>query len=179
LGDIENLEFSYGASLSLPFAFDDQLSITYEDKINILNEDGSSPFSSLLFENDAIKVGDLALIAEFETTLPLELQVITTLYDKAGNELPTKIGFADDANIIEGSTDGEEPATSTIRLLFDLADESGSLKELMDIASVGLKISALSSAEGVVSLKESQYIAAVLKLAIDGGVTVDIDKLAD
>ena len=178
LGDIKNLEFSYGASLSLPFAFDNQLSITFEDTIDVMDENGESPLA-VLAEKEGLMVGDIALITKVETTLPLELEVITTLYDKSGNELPTKIGFAEEGNIIKGSADGVTPEQSELRLQFALADENGSLAELADIASVGLKITASSSAEGVVSLKEEQYIAAVLQLAIDGGVTIDLDKFLE
>lgn len=178
LGDISNLEVSYGASLSLPFAFDNQLSISFEHKEPILDEAGKSPLAEVA-AIEGIKVGDIALIAEFETTLPLELEVTTTLYDKAGNELPTKIGLTDGSNTIKGSKDGDTPEKSTLRLQFDLAAEDGSLAELADIAQIGFKIEARSSAaDGVVAaLKEAQYIAADLKLEIDGGITVDIDKL--
>lgn len=173
----DSLEFSYGASFSLPIAFDNQLSISYEDKINILDDEGNSPLASVA-STDGIKVGDIAFIAVFETTLPLEFEVLTTLYDKAGKELPTKIGFAEGSNVIKGSTDGENPMTCPLRLQFNLADERGSLKELADIASVGLKIAISSNAEnGAVSLKDDQYISAVLQLEIDGGVTVDLSTI--
>ncbi|MBO7282051.1 MAG: hypothetical protein J6U73_01445, partial [Alistipes sp.] len=177
LGDIENLEFAYGASVRIPIAFDNQLSISYEDKINILDDEGNSPLASVA-STDGIKVGDIAFIAVFETTLPLEFEVLTTLYDKAGKELPTKIGFAEGSNVIKGSTDGVTPMICPLRLQFNLADERGSLKELADIASVGLKIAISSNAEkGAVSLKEDQYISAVLQLEIDGGVTVDLSTI--
>ena len=177
LGDIENLEFSYGASVRLPFAFDDQLSISYEDKIDILDDKGNSPFAGVA-DIKGLKIGDIALITKFKTTLPLELAVTTKLYNKAGEELPTKIGFVEGTNIIKGSADGETEEVSELRLQFDLADESGSLAELADIAAIGLKVEASSSAkEGVVSLKETQYIAAELKLMIDGGITVDLGAI--
>lgn len=177
LGDLSNLEVNYGASFSLPIAFDNQLSISFEMKESIL-DNGKSPFADVA-AIEGIKVGDVALIAEFETTLPLELEVTTTLYDKAGNELPTKIGLTEGSNTIKGSKDGDTPEKSTLRLQFDLAAEDGSLAELADIAQIGFKIEARSSAaDGVVAaLKEAQYIAADLKLEIDGGITVDIDKL--
>jgi hypothetical protein len=177
LGDIENLEFAYGASVRIPIAFDKQLSISYEDKINILDDEGNSPLASVA-STDGIKVGDIAFIAVFDTTLPLEFEVLTTLYDKAGKELPTKIGFVEGSNVIKGSTDGVTPMICPLRLQFNLADERGSLKELADIASVGLKIAISSNAEnGAVSLKEDQYISAVLQLEIDGGVTVDLSTI--
>ncbi|MBO7282002.1 MAG: hypothetical protein J6U73_01200 [Alistipes sp.] len=177
LGDISNLEVSYGASFTLPFAFDDQLSISYEDKIDILDDKGNSPFAGVA-DIKGLKIGDIALITQFKTTLPLELAVTTKLYNKAGEELPTRIGFVEGTNIIKGSADGETEEVSELRLQFDLADESGSLAELADIAAIGLKVEASSSAEeGVVALKEDQYISAELKLMIDGGVTVDLGAI--
>ena len=172
----DNLSFSYGGSFKLPIAFDEELSIAYEHKEDIL-ENGESPLAEIA-AIEGIKVGDIAFIAVFETTLPFEFEVLTTLYDKAGKELPTKIGFAEGSNVIKGSTDGVTPMIYPLRLQFNLADESGSLKELADIASVGLKIAISSNAEnGAVSLKDDQYISAVLQLEIDGGVTVDLSTI--
>ena len=172
----DNLSFSYGGSFKLPIAFDEELSIAYEHKEDIL-ENGESPLAEIA-AIEGIKVGDIAFIAVFETTLPFEFEVLTTLYDKAGKELPTKIGFAEGSNVIKGSTDGVTPMIYPLRLQFNLADERGSLKELADIASVGLKIAISSNAEnGAVSLKEDQYISAVLQLEIDGGVTVDLSTI--
>ena len=139
------LEFSYGGNITLPIAFDSGLYISYEMTESIL-EDGESPLADIAAIR-GIKVGDIALIAEFESTLPLELMVTTTLYDEDGVELPTKIGFVEGSNVLKGSPDGETPVKQPLRLQFDLADEEGSLAELVDIATIGLKIEAQSSAE--------------------------------
>ena len=174
----DNIELSYGASLSLPIAFDDKLSITYEDKIDVENEDDGSIISRVI-RNNAVKVGDIALIAEIETTLPLEFVVTTTLYDKDGNVLPTKLGFVEGSNTIAGPADGATPTKSPVRLTFDLADESGSLNELADIASIGLKLAANGVSEVAASLKDDQYVAAVLKFEVAGGITLDLGKIKD
>lgn len=173
----DSLDIKFGYSIEMPLAFDNSLGISYEDKVSIL-DNGKSPLADVA-ETEGIKVGDVAIIAEFETTLPLELEVTTTLYDKEGNELPTKIGLTEGGNIVKGSADGVTPEKSTLRLQFNLADESGSLKELADIADVGFKIEArCSAADGVVAaLRDEQYIAAELKLEIDGGITVDLGAL--
>lgn len=172
----DNLSFSYGGSFKLPIAFDEELSIAYEHKENIL-ENGESPLAEIA-AIEGIKVGDIALIAEFESTIPLELAVTTTLYNKDEEVLPTKIGFVEGSNTIEGSEDGVTPVKKPMRLLFDLADESGSLAELKEIAMIGLRIEARSAVEeGVAPLMDEQYIAAEIKLEIDGGVTVDLGKL--
>ena len=173
----DSLDIKFGYSIEMPLAFDNTLGISYEDKVSIL-ENGKSPLADVA-ETEGVKVGDVAIIAEFETTLPLELEVTTTLYDKEGNELPTKIGLTEGGNIVKGSADGVTPEKSTLRLQFNLADESGSLKELADIADVGFKIAArCSAADGVVAaLRDEQYIAAELKLEIDGGITVDLAEV--
>lgn len=172
------LEFSYAGKLTLPVAFDDGLSISYEDAIDITNENDGSIISRVI-RNDAVKVGDIALIAEIETTLPLELAVTTTLYGKDGEVLPTKVGFVEGSNTISGPADGATPTKCPVRLVFDLADESGSLNELADIASIGLKVAANGVSEVAASLKDDQYISAELKLEVAGGITLDLGKLLD
>ena len=172
---IDELVMDVSVDLSLPIAFDDKLSISYEDTLPIVDEAGKSPLEELV-AIEGIKVGDIALIAEIETNLPLEFAISSILLDKDGNQLPTKVGFADENNKIQGSKNGKDAEKSTLRLVFDLAAEDGSLDELKDIHSVMLKAAAKSVAEGVVSLSDDQYIGATLKLEIDGGITVDIDK---
>lgn len=172
------LEFSYGGNFTLPVAFDNGLSITYEDKVDITNENDGSIISRVI-RNNAVKVGDIALIAEIETSLPLSLEVLTTLYDKDGVELPTKVGFVEGSNIIAGSADGVTAKVSPVRLTFDLADESGSLNELANIAAIGLKISANGLSEAAAPLRDEQYIAAELKLEVEGGITLDLGKFKD
>lgn len=172
---VDELSLTAGVKFSLPVAFDDNLSLGYEDTISILNEDGSSPFAGLV-DIESLRIGDIALIMEVATTLPLELEATTTLLDAEDNELPTKIGFFDENNKITGSKDGVTESVSVLRMAIDLAGE-GSLAQLEDIAKVALNLGVRSTSEGVVSLKDDQYVSADLKLEIDGGVTVDIDDL--
>lgn len=174
---IDGLAMNVSVDLSLPIAFDDKLSIKYEDTISIVDEAGNSPIAEVLSSTEGIKVGDVALIAEIETNLPLELAASTVLLDKDGNELDTKLGFDENNNIIQGSKDGKEAVKSTLRIIFDLAAEDGSLAELADIHSVKLAVSAKSVAEKVASLNDDQFIGATLKFEIAGGVTVDLSKL--
>ena len=173
---IDELAMNVSVDLSLPIAFDDKLSIKYEDTISIVDEAGKSPIAEVLSSTEGIKVGDVALIAEIETNLPLELAASTVLLDKDGNELATKLGFDENNNKIQGSKDGKEAVKSTLRIVFDLAAEDGSLAELKDIHSVKLAVSAKSVAEKVASLNDDQFIGATLKFEIAGGVTVDIEE---
>jgi multidrug efflux pump subunit AcrA (membrane-fusion protein) len=148
------------------------------EAVKIANQIAAAQAEAEIAAIEGIKVGDIALIAEFESTIPLELAVTTTLYNKDEEVLPTKIGFVEGSNTIEGSEDGVTPVKKPMRLLFDLADESGSLAELKEIAMIGLRIEARSAVEeGVAPLMDKQYIAAEIKLEIDGGVTVDLGKL--
>lgn len=174
----DSLDIKFGYSVEVPFAFDNTLSLSYEDTIAVKDENGESPFEAItsLNASNGIKVGDLALILDIETNLPLELEATTKLLGDDGEELATKLGFGEEDNKVAGSKDGETPEVSTLRLEFDLA--SGSLSELADINSILLQVAASSAAEvGAVALKDDQYIAATIKLEIDGGVTIDLGKL--
>lgn len=174
----DSLDIKFGYSVEVPFAFDNTLSLSYEDTIAVKDENGESPFEAItsLNASNGIKVGDLALILDIETNLPLQLEATTKLLGDNGEELATKLGFGDEDNKVAGSKDGVTPEVSTLRLEFDLA--SGSLSELADINSILLQVAASSAAEvGAVALKDGQYIAATIKLEIDGGVTIDLGKL--
>lgn len=173
---IDNLDMDIAVNLSLPIAFDDKLNISYETTVDVVDSQGHSPLEEVA-KIESLKVGDIAVIAKFETTLPLELVLSTTLLDKEGNKLDTKLGFGDENNTIKGSSDGSTPNVSELRWVFDLAAEDGSLEELKYIHSVAMKVEANSVADGVVSLKDEQYIKADLLLELDGGVTVDIEDL--
>ena len=176
---IDELAMNVSVDLSLPIAFDNKLSIKYEDTLPIVDEAGKSPIAEAISTVEGIKVGDIALIAEIETNLPLELAASTVLLDKDGNELATKLGFDENNNKIQGSKDGKEAVKSTLRIIFDLAAEDGSLEELKDIHSVKLAVSAKGAADGLASLNDDQFIGATLKFEIAGGVTVDVEKLLE
>jgi hypothetical protein len=176
---IDELAMDVSVDLSLPIAFDNKLSLKYEDTISIVDEAGKSPIAEAISTVEGIKVGDIALIAEIETNLPLELLASTILLDKDGNELATKLGFDENNNKIQGSKDGKEAVKSALRIVFDLAAEDGSLEELKDIHSVKLVVSAKGAADGLASLNDDQFIGATLKFEIAGGLTVDVEKLLE
>lgn len=174
----DNIDIKFGYKVEVPFAFDSSLNISYEDSISLVDETTGKSSLADVADLEGIEVGDLALILDIETTLPLELEATTKLLDKDGNELATKLGFGEENNSINGSKDGVTPERSTLRLAFDL--ESGKLTELADVESIALSIAARSASEaGAVALNDQQYISAELKLEIDGGVTVDISKLTE
>lgn len=174
----DNIDIKFGYKVEVPFAFDSSLNISYEDSISLVDETTGKSSLADVADLEGIEVGDLALILDIETTLPLELEATTKLLDKDGNELAAKLGFGEENNSINGSKDGVTPERSTLRLAFDL--ESGKLTELADVESIALSIAARSASEaGAVALNDQQYISADLKLEIDGGVTVDISKLTE
>lgn len=174
----DNIDIKFGYKVEVPFAFDSSLNISYEDSISLVDETTGKSSLADVADLEGIEVGDLALILDIETTLPLELEATTKLLDKDGNELATKLGFGEENNSINGSKDGVTPERSTLRLAFDL--ESGKLTELADVESIALSIAARSASKaGAVALNDQQYISADLKLEIDGGVTVDISKLTE
>ena len=172
----DNIDIKFGYKVEVPFAFDSSLNISYEDSISLVDETTGKSSLADVADLEGIEVGDLALILDIETTLPLELEATTKLLDKDGNELATKLGFGEENNSINGSKDGVTPERSTLRLAFDL--ESGKLTELADVESIALSIAARSASEaGAVALNDQQYISADLKLEIDGGVTVDLGQI--
>lgn len=172
---MDNLDLEYALNFSLPIAFDDKLHIVFEATMPLADEGEESPLASIA-SIEGIKVGDVAIIAKIASTIPLEFGVETLLLDANGEVLPTVAGFAEGSAIL-GSKDGVTEALSELRMQVDLAAEDGSLVELADIHSVLIRAEANSVGEGVVSLKDEQYIEASLKLEIDGGVTVDLSKL--
>lgn len=172
---MDNLDLKYALNFNLPIAFDDKLHIVFEATMPLADEGEESPLASIA-SIEGIKVGDVAIIAKIASTIPLEFGVETLLLDANGEVLPTVAGFAEGSAIL-GSKDGVTEALSEIRMQVDLAAEDGSLVELADIHSVLIRAEANSVGEGVVSLKDEQYIEASLKLEIDGGVTVDLSKL--
>ncbi len=172
---MDNLDLEYALNFNLPIAFDDKLHIAFEATMPLADEGEESPLASIA-SIEGIKVGDVAIIAKIASTIPLEFGVETLLLDANGEVLPTVAGFAEGSAIL-GSKDGVTEALSELRMQVDLAAEDGSLVELADIHSVLIRAEANSVGEGVVSLKDEQYIEASLKLEIDGGVTVDLSKL--
>ncbi len=166
----DNLSISYGYRLDVPFAIDDSLKVRYSDEIGDLN----SLFTQLA-EYD-IQVGDVVLIATITNTTPLQLAAQATLKDAEGNNTEAQVTIADGA-IIEGSADGKTPQVSALRFELELG-EDGKVANIANVDAVAFDLEATSAAgEQSVALSTEQYLGVKLQVELNGGITVDIDKL--
>lgn len=159
---------SYDYKVDVPLLFDQTMDITYSDVA-----DGFDDTFDDLSDKD-IKVGDIYIIAEVKTTIPLDLGFDAELIDAQGNPTEVKLIIPSDAKI-EGSKDGQSESVSTIRLGVDLGKDNNA-RNLADIDAIRLELSA-GCAAGEASLNTEQYISAQLYIELNGGITVDLDTL--
>ena len=163
----DTLSVQYEYKVDVPIAFDNSLEITYNSALSGLN-----PTFDLLSGYD-IKVGDVAIIATVTNTTPLQFAPSVALFDVDGNRTEAQAAVAEGSMIL-GSSDGETPAESVLRLDLILGGD-GSVSNIAEIDGVSMKLVATSAAEeDVVSLKDSQYLSVKLQLELDGGITIDL-----
>ena len=151
--------------------FDGDINLAYETNISDLNE----TFATIADSANGLKVGDVGLFAEFDTTIPFNIVLSAELINAEG----TTEGIAARLNIndcvINGynkATDGEKKH-SKIDLDFDLG-ESGSLEGLKNADGVKLKFAIYNTDAEVSALAASQFLEGKLKLRVRNGLTIDI-----
>ena len=171
---MDEYEFTYGYNFVLPVELSDKLQVRYEDELYFGGE-SENPLA-MLAELDHVKVGDVAVIAEVATTLPLQLTASADLLDAKGNVLPVKLAFAKGNDAIVGSADGITEAVSTLRLELDIPGD-GSIAQLADIAGIRFALDAGGVDKQAASLREEQYVAVSLQLELSGGVSADWERL--
>ena len=164
-----NIEYQY--EVLLPFEFDGDIDLSYATTISGLGE----TFAELADTTKGLKVGDVGLIAELNTTIPFNVVLSAELVNAEG----TTDGVAARLNIndcvIKGynkETDGEK-STSKIDLDFDLGD-SGSLEGLKNADGVRLKLSLYDTNAASSAITKDQYIEGKLKLRLRDGLTIDV-----
>lgn len=167
----DGYKIEYQYEVILPLEFDGDINLSCETSISGLNE----TFVELANTTNGLKVGDIGLIAELDTTIPFDIVLSAELINAEG----TSEGIAARLNInnciIEGynkDKDGEKK-TSKIDLDFDLG-ESGSLEGLKNADGVKLKFSIYSTDSDIASLAGNQSISGKLKLRVRDGLTVNI-----
>jgi hypothetical protein len=164
-----DIEYQY--EVLLPFEFDGEVDLSYSTTISGLN----NTFTELADTTNGLKVGDVGLIAEIETTIPFNIVLSAELVNAEG----TTEGIAARLNInncvIKGynkESDGEKKV-STIDLDFDLG-ESGSLEGLKNADGVRFKLSIYDADSDIATLASTQFINGKLKLRVREGLTVDV-----
>ena len=172
---LDNYELKYEYSLELPIELNAQTGVTYEQVVDLTEMEGSNPFEQLA-ELDYIKVGDVAVLADVTTTLPLELVASADMHNAEGEVIEGLIVLPKGGDTIVGSEDGVTESTSTLRLELHLADD-GCIAQLSDVAAISFKLQASGIEESNVALNDEQYVEAELILELSGGVTVDLEAL--
>ena len=167
----QGYDIEYQYEVLLPFEFDGDIDLGYSTTISGLGE----TFAELADTTNGLKVGDVGLIAEIDTTIPFNVVLSAELVNAEG----TTDGIAARLNIndcvIKGynkETDGEK-STSKIDLDFDLG-ESGSLEGLKAADGVRLKLSIYDTEAKSAALSKDQYIEGKLKLRLRDGLTIDV-----
>ncbi len=164
-----NIEYQY--EVLMPLEFDGDVNLAYETTVSGLNE----TFAELADTTNGLKVGDVGLIVDIDTTIPFNVVLSAELVNAEG----TTEGIAARLNIndcvIKGynkETDGEKKS-SKIDLDFDLG-ESGSLEGLKSADGIRLKLAIYDADAEITELAKDQYISGKLKLRVRNGLTVDI-----
>lgn len=163
----------YKYDIELPLEFDGDVDIAYESVISGLND----TFTSLADQTQGLKVGDIGLIAEFGTTIPLDVVVSAELVNAEGTieNLDARLNI--NKCLIKGhNPKNGEKSVSKVDLDFDLGDTQ-SLAGLKTADGIKLKFSLYSTDSDVSVLSKEQYIDGKLKLRVRDGLTVDIFEL--
>lgn len=163
----------YKYDIELPLEFDGDVDIAYESVISGLND----TFTSLADQTQGLKVGDIGLIAEFGTTIPLDVVVSAELVNAEGTieNLDARLNI--NKCLIKGhNPKNGEKSVSKVDLDFDLGDTQ-SLAGLKTADGIKLKFSLYSTDSDVSVLSKEQYIDGKLKLRVRNGLTVDIFEL--
>lgn len=171
----DDYTINYEYALELPIALNKDTSITYERTIDLGSMEGGNPMEKLA-EYDSIKVGDVAVIAEVTTTLPLELLAYVEMLDAEGEVIDDLAILPEGDNAIIGSKDGVTASCGALRVELNLADD-GRISQLSTVAGIRLRLEAQGVAEDDVELRDEQYIEAALKIELSGGVTADLEEL--
>ena len=159
---------AYGYDVSIPLEFGRSLDISYEDAVTGLKD----TFADLSDKN--IYVGQIALIADFTTDIPLDMLLDAEFTDIDGNPSDMRIDLGDNC-VIKGHDpkSGKKSTTSTIVIAIE-PDEDGSLKRLADVDGLKFRINLRNNTSDYGALSSAQTVSGVLKLRVKGGITLDI-----
>ncbi len=162
----EQYTISYDYSVDIPLNFGEDMSIGYSAVIDSFGD----AFSQLA--DAGIKAGDIYLIADIATTVPLELSFNAEMIDANGKSTAAKLILPSEGIKIEGSTDGTTPKKSSVRLGIDFGPDN-KVSNLADVSGIRLDLAAKSTSSA--SLNPEQYISAQLYIELNDGITIDIN----
>ena len=162
------MSINYDYAVVVPLQSRDDLDVTFE-----MTLDGFSETWEGLEEYD-IRVGDVAIVAEVQSTLPLGL-VIEELValDIDGEPTDAQIKLPEGKNELRASKDGIEPATTELELQLKL-DADSRLTAITHVDGLRFKVRAKGEAAERIWVNENQWLSLVAKLRLNGGITVDL-----
>ena len=162
------MSINYDYSVVVPLQSRDDLDVTFE-----MTLDGFSETWEGLEEYD-IRVGDVAILAEVQSTLPLGL-VIEELValDIDGEPTDAQIKLPEGKNELRASKDGSTPATTTLELQLKL-DADHSITSITHVDGLRFKVRAKGEAAERIWVNENQWLSLAAKLRLNGGITVDL-----
>jgi hypothetical protein len=162
------MSIDYDYSVVVPLQSRKDLDVVFE-----MTLDGFSETLAELSEYD-IRVGDVKITAEAESTLPLGL-VIEELValDIDGNPTDAQIVLPEGKNEIRASKDGKEPATTVLELQLQL-DAEHSIASIANVDGIRFKVRAKGEADERTWVNENQWLSFAAKLHIKDGITVDL-----
>ena len=162
------MSINYDYAVVVPLQSRDDLDVTFE-----MTLDGFSETWKGLEEYD-IRVGDIAIVAEAQSTLPLGL-VIEELValDIDGEPTDAQIKLPEGKNELRASKDGIEPATTELELQLKL-DADSRLTAITHVDGLRFKVRAKGEAAERIWVNENQWLSLAAKLRLNGGITVDL-----
>ena len=162
------MSINYDYAVVVPLQSRKDLDVVFE-----MTLDGFSETLAELSEYD-IRVGDVKITAEAESTLPLGL-VIEELValDIDGNPTDAQIVLPEGKNEIRASKDGKEPATTVLELQLQL-DAEHSIASIANVDGLRFKVRAKGEADERTWVNENQWLSFAAKLHIKDGITVDL-----
>ena len=164
-----NIEYQYSVVMPLELGGDTDLS--YESTVLGLN----GTFAELADTTNGLKVGDIGLVAEFGTTIPLNIVLSAELVNAEGTSEGVEARLDINNCLIKGYTNEAEcgeKRVSKIDLDFNLGD-SHSLEGLRNADGIRFKFTLYGTGENA-ALKKTQFIDGKLKLRLRNGLTIDI-----
>ncbi|WP_304976625.1 hypothetical protein [uncultured Alistipes sp.] len=166
----EDYAFDVDYDISLPLRFREGARISYSDTLDV-----SGTFDDLLQYD--LRAEDILLVMDARTTLPIDLNVAIEFLDRTTGRAVEGIRaeVLDTIRGYDAERDGEYGRTEVqIRLL----PEEGDLNLLQSVDDIRFALT--GEAVGAdAGLRNEQYITGHLKLHLQRGITIDLDKIAE
>ena len=180
-------DISYDYSVTIPFEFGHDFDISYSrdfDLQSLFNNssrsaitegDISTELDSLNKILEKLRVGEISLLADFTTTIPLDFILETECLDKYGNPSDVQISFVGNNSMIHGHhpEDGDPESHSSLELKFDLGKD-GKLDKLSEVAMLRLHMNLRNNSDTPSTLSPNQSLYGTLRLRIKDGLTINL-----